>query len=401
MRRFAAVAIMALGMATQILFAQTPITSKCPFGGPLTVSQIMGDLYPSRVDVDEVMACHVSFKMDLPTFDKLTPITSQELLKAIVHTSARRMTLAEAHALVAETEAYVKDGENGSPKNPLPTLAKLIADHQSEQQAPAPEVPARGEFETKAAYDARVESSKKPKSRADSSYKYYYMTYYAKFSYLIAALKETPYPVSSTAAYGGYDPDGAQLTANLSDGKYVFFGIFGPLAKYYKENWEHVQVRQRYEDDKLRYLYMQTTEQWITGLKPELARQMLGDLIWVDGETGYLWTYDPRPNFSAQYKGAEDFCSHLNRNGLTAWRVPTVTEYKTLLAPGYPDHFKPGLKLNGNVGYWSSTWAQSPSYNGGGYNAPFRFMFEVHPGFEEQHLERSDTEFRGNVMCIR
>lgn len=87
---------------------------------------------------------------------------------------------------------------------------------------------------------------------------------------------------------------------------------------------------------------------------------------WVDANHGLMWqTHEDTPR--VDFDGPRLYCAGLHLNGLTGWRLPTITELRTLYSPSFQSdlqaepysHVRDEIKLT-----YSVVWSGDPGESG-------------------------------------
>jgi hypothetical protein len=115
---------------------------------------------------------------------------------------------------------------------------------------------------------------------------------------------------------------------------------------------------------------------------------------WSDEETGLTWEFKPedRRNTILTFAEAEKYRDKLNEtkfSGFDDWRLPTLTELKTLITKekNLFSYIKAPLTKNTNYGYWTSTK----------YDANFYMIVNFRAG-KETKSEKNNLDY---IRCVR
>jgi hypothetical protein len=92
----------------------------------------------------------------------------------------------------------------------------------------------------------------------------------------------------------------------------------------------------------------------------------------TDTDTGLIWQIEP-PEKAMTWKEAIDYCENLRLDGYTNWRLPTITELKSLVDYS---RYNPATKMPNTSSsfYWSSTTGAS--------NTPIAWGVDFYNGFD-------------------
>jgi TonB family protein len=342
--------------------AQTPAPrAGCPSSIPLRLEQIRGEI-ENKVPDDRIIAlvsaCHVDFLLDPSALDTLTGAgAAPTLMDTVEKDTMSRMTLAQAHTLVAALEGRIRENEAASNAERDAALTQLDADFlKSPQKAPR-----NIQFESAAAFNSRIDAADKAHAndrlRVAQGFAQALARKNQPLEKQIRTLKGSLYSVPGPPpTFVSNDPDTARLTAAIS-GEQFYFSVAPDRAKALYDHWETVNAVQRYDDDEkhTRYLTGVPDLAPVSGvlkaivdaeerkkLETAAAAKAIADAFalnprlipgaWFDGKTGLLWT--DRDNAKGlTWEEAKAYCQNPPVDGGTGWRLASINELAGLYDP--------------------------------------------------------------------
>jgi hypothetical protein len=245
---------------------QGQTTAKCPMAHKLTLEQAARNIeqkLPEQRTIELIRACHVSFSLDAPSLEKLVNagMTDAEF-NALNPETAAGLSVEQAHEEVKGLEAYVGKADPTLAAQRDADIQKIDAEYRADQ-AKAAKIDPKGEFESTADYNHRVEQSKAAVAelgrkheaaiaQVKASYEAKARSKFRPFQARIEFLKQAHYATGAQAVYVGYDADTNRLTATLGGEEYWFDQMPAAEARQMKEDWKDVIVARAYDEDDLK-----------------------------------------------------------------------------------------------------------------------------------------------------
>ncbi len=266
--RIASLALCVVAGLAGVLSAET--TAKCPMAHKLTLEQVTGRIQqklPEDRTVELIRVCHVSFSLDAPSLEKLANAGMTDAEFNILNPeTAAGLTVDQAHAEVQGLEAYIGRSDPALAAQQDAEIQKVDAAYQADR-AKAANIGAKGEFESTADYNRRVQQSKATLADLDrkhdavvaqvkANYQAKLEGKFKPFHARIEFLKQTYYATDAKAIYVGYNADTNRLTTTVAGEEYWFDQVPAAEARQMKENWNNVTVARAYDEDELKTLVL-------------------------------------------------------------------------------------------------------------------------------------------------
>ena len=270
-----------LALAGLALSGVAGAQTACPGRKPLTLPQVEGFL-KNQIPDDRIMAlidsCHTGFRLDGAALDGLAADgVSDRVMEVLNRSTISGLTLAQARADVAALESHMRENEAAVDREAGGDAAQFESQYQ-QKRAEAARVSPKSEFETTAAYNARVQQAQETVAQLDAAHDVAKAQLGERTAAATAArnkpevdrialLKAGRYPAAGAVVFGHYDADAGLLTATLGGEEYWFEHVAPQIAESFHNAWGSVRLEQPYADGdpKIRILVGPTQVDAITG----------------------------------------------------------------------------------------------------------------------------------------
>jgi len=312
-------------------FAQSG--ARCPASAPLTLTQVLDFIsqnIPDDRTVELIESCHVSFSMDASDLDQLANVgASQRILDALNRMTASHLTLAEARGEAAELESHIAASDKAVNAERDIALQELDAQYHV-QRARAAHIDPKGQFESTADYNVRVQQNQAALAAMDGKHKADRSQLIADYSEKareksrayqerITFLQQNRYSDPRILTITSYNPDTQQMVAMLGDEEYQFDQVPGKTAETLVRNLKQVRVTEPYTDDQFhrRFLVLDSASISVSGYSlKEKEREEINQQLAAAAErmsrndyagalSKYQWVLARDPNNRAAKDGVE------------------------------------------------------------------------------------------------
>jgi hypothetical protein len=316
------------------------------------------------------------------------------------------MTLAEAKQEVESLEEKIAQIRKTVEAARDAELKQLESGYRSEREN-AGQVAPKGEYETSAEYEARLEAAKQKqvaldakwqadKDQAQRRYTTELEEKTSAYNDRISKLKSRTYLMPEASVQRvGYDADASRLSVKINGEEY-WFTIEPQTAREFDARLSSAKVEQYLDTDRAQKMVLVDTataarfEGILRSAEAQRLREELARNTWTDHQTKLMWPLKDNGS-DVNWNQATSYCRQLRLGGFSDWRLPEISELEGI----YDASSKQLYKVKGGA-HLSDPWVWSATKESSG--SAWVFLFSLG---ERHSLQQLGGRYGAPALCVR